>query len=178
MSRSFAAKQNGTSLIEVLVSMVVSVIGLLGMIKLQMHSFSTESESFQRANAAVLLQDMVSRINANYVGAAGYVANDIGVGDLQDCSGAAVGAARDLCNWGNLLRGAQETVGYGSRVGAMASARACITSPEANVYIVAIVWEGVVATGAPTTVCGKDKYSSEAVRRAVTAVTRIADLNV
>jgi type IV pilus assembly protein PilV len=52
-------------MMEVLVSIVIVVIGLLGLAGLQSRASVSEMEAFQRAQALVLLQDMVDRINAN-----------------------------------------------------------------------------------------------------------------
>ncbi len=168
-------RQRGVTLIEVLVAILISTIGLLGMVALQLRAYAADTESYQRANALVLLQDMVNRINANRAAAPAYVASDIGVGPVQDCSGVAGLANQDLCQWGNLLRGETEQR-QGSLVGAMQLARGCITSPAANTYIVAVVWAGVTPTGAPGTACGAGAYSDERLRRAVTAIVQIATL--
>jgi type IV pilus assembly protein PilV len=170
-----ARSQSGTSLIEVLVALVISVIGILGMIATQMGAYSANAESYQRANAEILLQDMVSRINQNRTLAADYVGNDIGVGPVEDCAEAETLADGDLCAWGNLLRGAAEKID-GNLVGAMVSARGCITSVDARTYIVAVVWEGTNPSAAAASACGEGEYADERLRRAVTAIVRIADL--
>ena len=167
--------QRGVTLVEVLVALVISVVGILGMIALQLRAYAADEESYQRASAEILLQDMVSRINGNRALAASYVQTDIGVGALQDCTSAATLASRDLCEWGNLLRGAAEQ-SAGNRVGAMVSARGCVSSVDARTYIVSVVWAGVTPTGAPATACGLNGYGDERLRRAVTAIVRIADL--
>jgi type IV pilus assembly protein PilV len=168
-------RQDGTSLIEVLVALVISMIGILGMIATQMQAYTANAESYQRANAELLLQDMVGRINDNRRNAADYVAADIGVGPLEDCEAAADLVQGDLCTWGNLLRGATEKVDQ-SMVGAMSGARGCIAALDARTYVVSVVWEGTNASGAAATSCGKDQYADERLRRGVTAVVRIADL--
>jgi type IV pilus modification protein PilV len=65
--------QAGTSLIEVLVTIVILAIGLLGLAGLQSRLQVSEMESYQRAQALVLLNDMVGRIEANRTNAASYV---------------------------------------------------------------------------------------------------------
>src|SRR5205814_2345916 len=65
--------QSGATMMEVLVSILIVVIGLLGLAGLQSRINLSEMESFQRAQALVLLQDMVDRINANRKNAALYV---------------------------------------------------------------------------------------------------------
>lgn len=168
--------QVGATLIEVLMALLISVFGVLGMMALQMRAYAAEGESYQRANAAILLEDIANRIVANGPSAADYVASDVGIGPAEDCSSLANGPQRDLCDWGNLLRGSAET-SEGNLVGAMLQARACISSPEPDVYVVAIVWQGVNPTGAPGTACGRDEYDDEALRRAVTTIVRIGRLD-
>lgn len=55
----------GFSLIEVLVTIVILMIGLLGLAGLQGRAFTVQMESYQRAQALVLLDDMADRIMAN-----------------------------------------------------------------------------------------------------------------
>lgn len=168
-------RHRGMTLVEVLVAVVVTVIGLLGMVALQMRSYSSEAESYQRAQAAILLEDMANRIRGNSANAAAYVAEDIGAGAAQVCDPAAALAARDLCEWGNLLRGAAETYGASS-VGAMTAARSCIRAAGADSYVVTVVWQGSIPTAAPRSNCGEAAFADQNVRRALSTVVRIPDL--
>ncbi len=52
-------------MIEVLVTLVVLALGLLGVVGLQARGQQAELESYQRGQALVLLQDMVDRMNTN-----------------------------------------------------------------------------------------------------------------
>src|SRR5438067_6771224 len=58
-------KNRGFTLIEVLISMLIMAIGLLGLAGMQAVAQRAEVESYQRAQALVLVQDMVDRINVN-----------------------------------------------------------------------------------------------------------------
>ncbi len=58
-------RQSGFSMVEVLVTLVILMVGLMGLAGLMMHSQRSEMESYQRVQALSLLEDMVSRINAN-----------------------------------------------------------------------------------------------------------------
>ncbi|MDP2155736.1 MAG: type IV pilus modification protein PilV, partial [Sulfuricella sp.] len=58
-------RERGFGMIEVLVSLFILLTGLLGLAGLLARSQQAEMESYQRAQALVLLQDMVARINAN-----------------------------------------------------------------------------------------------------------------
>ena len=190
-------RHRGFTMIEVLVTLVVLALGLLGVMGLQARGQQAELESYQRGQALVLLQDMVDRMNANRVDAHSLlystaVTFPVGGGtSVTTCTGA--GAAFDLCDWGNELNGAAEATGGGSLVGAILGARGCITydatteltdsngavETGTGVYTVSVAWQGVAATVAPaaTLTCGQNLYPSETVRRVVTATLRIADLN-
>lgn len=169
-------KEAGATMIEVLVTIIVTLIGLLGMLALQLRAYGAESESYQRSQAAILLEDIAGRINTNHAQASAYVANDIGAGEPQDCAGAATIAARDLCEWGNLLRGAAEVDESGNRVGAMLGARACITNPQPDTYAITVVWQGSAPTAAPNATCGQSAFADGNLRRALSTILRIADL--
>lgn len=58
-------KQAGAGLIEVLVSLVVLSIGLLGLAGLQYESLRNTQLSFQRSQAGYLLNDMADRMRSN-----------------------------------------------------------------------------------------------------------------
>src|SRR5205809_2198626 len=57
--------QYGATMIEVLITIVILAFGLLGLVGLQAQVQLADVESYQRAQAVVLLSDMVDRINAN-----------------------------------------------------------------------------------------------------------------
>lgn len=165
----------GVTLVEVLVAVIVTMIGLLGVVALQMRAYASETESYQRSQAAILLEDMASRVRANAANAATYVGEDIGAGDVEDCAEAGTLSAKDLCEWGNLLRGAAETHD-GTSVGAMAAGRACISQTAPNFYVITVAWEGTVPTAAPAATCGEGEFANENLRRALSTVVRIATL--
>jgi len=120
------AAQSGALLIEVLIAVLICAFGLLGFAGMQARAVSTDFETLQRSEALVLLEDMVSRMNANRAHAGDYVsAGLLGDGAAADCTGL-TGAALDTCEWSNLIRGSTEQRA-GSTIGAMISARGCIT---------------------------------------------------
>lgn len=170
--RAFPAVQGGALMIEVLITILICAFGLLGFFAVQGRATSSQFESYQRSEALILVSDMVSRIDSNRANAAAYVnAGLIGAGAVADCTGT-TGAARDLCEWGNLLRGSTETRG-GSTVGAMLSARGCVTQPagSSDRYIVSVAWQGMVATGASGSTCGSGTatFPEETLRRTVSS---------
>ena len=147
--------QSGALLIEVLVAVLICAFGLLGFAGMQARAISTDFETLQRSEALVLIEDMVSRMNANRANAGDYVsAGLIGEGPMDDCTGL-TGANLDVCEWSNLIRGNAEQRG-GSNVGAMLSARGCITRAvtSSDRYVISIAWQGVVPTAAPASPCG------------------------
>lgn len=192
---SVGRQQGGLTLVEVLISMIVLLVGLLGLAALMTSSQTAEAESYQRAQALLLLQDMVGRINSNRAVSACYaVTTDastgtpyLGVGADVSALACGVGSAtantraiEDLDAWNSLLSGAGETSG-GTNLGAMVGARGCVTAddPANRVYTVSIAWQGMTATKAPDAAlnCGKDLYGDEKLRRVVSITLRIANLS-
>jgi type IV pilus assembly protein PilV len=186
----------GFTMLEVLISLLLIAIGLLGMLGLQAQATVAEFESYQRGQALVLVQDMVDRINANRGAGLCYViTTDAGAGEPQLGAGgaapnciAATGtpvtramADNDLLSWDSALKGAAETKG-GANVGGLLNARGCVTrDPVSGNYRVAVAWQGMSPTIAPTAVdanatCGMNQYGNEAARREVSITFRIANL--
>lgn len=175
------ARQRGVSLIEVLVTMVVLAFGLLGLAAFQTKAQVGSIESYQRAQAAVLLQDMQARLSGNSPQAASYVTDTpLGSGNTMgiDCTSLAAGSARDKCEWNAALKGAAEQRD-GVLGGAMQGARGCITQVQAAntaagvctpaIYLVSVSWQGMHATLAPSHACGKDLYGADTNRRTISA---------
>lgn len=170
-------REAGTTLLEVLVTVVILAFGLLGLAGLEMKTRSVEMESYQRSQAMVILNDMVNRLQMGRGNGANYVADGalVGGGVEEDCS-ALADSAFDLCEWGNALRGAGETLG-GSKVGAMIGARGCITQVQApdntpgactaGIYEITVTWQGMFKTKAPSNACAENSYGDESLRRAI-----------
>ena len=172
-------RQAGTSMIEVLVSIVIVVVGLLGLAGLQSRTSLAELEAYQRAQAVVLLQDMVDRINANRKQAANYVTGgELGTGNGMMLCPPAAGPARDKCEWNNALLGAAETSG-GNQVGAMLGARGCVYMTNAVMpreFLVVVSWQGSVQTKEPVNACGQGQYGADGYRRSLAAQITIGCL--
>jgi type IV pilus assembly protein PilV len=177
----------GFVLLEVLVTIVILVFGLLGLAGFQLRATVAENEAYQRAQALILVQDMVDRIYANRAAAATYTdtalhAQPIGSGDAEPapaaCAMAEVALDRDFCEWSNALKGAAEQDKGGKSVGTMIGGRGCVTAGTANEYMVTVVWQGLVPTVAPAgTDCGANLYGNDALRRAVSMRVVISTLN-
>lgn len=188
--------QQGSTLIEVLVAIVVLAIGLLGLAGLQVRLQAAEIDAYQRSQALILLNDMASRLAANRNAAAAYVAaapdsNPVGVG--MTCPTPGVAATRqeqDIAEWCNALQGAAETTGTGGSkvsLGAMAGGRGCVANLTGGVFRVTVVWQGLTPIGKPANVsaCGANSYDSAAAgavctgdrcRRVLSTLVRIAIL--
>lgn len=189
--------QCGVIMIEVLVSIIILAVGILGLAGLQARAVNAEFESYQRSQAILLLNDMVERIRmdrsnmgafksissatdgSGYVGTAGDDSYSI------DCTATTPRSTVDLCEWSDLLTGAAETKS-GAGVGAMIGARGCISYDastelsgvaDSGVFTVAVAWQGTQATVAPSVNCANNLYGSESKRRVVTAKFRLAKLN-
>jgi len=175
------SRSRGVTMVEVLITIVILTIGLLGVAGLQARMQLAEVESYHRSHAIVLLQDIVDRIAANRRNAMNYVTGGaLGTGNaVQNCIGL-TGANHDLCQWNNALLGAAEVSAGGQEVGAMIGARGCVTNVSATMpreFSVAVVWQGVTPTVAPTaTTCGQGLYGNEQTRRALVARVKIGCL--
>jgi type IV pilus assembly protein PilV len=181
--------QRGASLVEVLVAMVILAVGLLGLVGLQARLHVLQMESYQRAQALILLTDMANRVALNRANANSYVsASTAGVGVGATCPVANTSRIeRDLRDWCLALQGAAETSG-GSNVGVMVGGRGCIQRPDLNVdeYLITVAWQGLAPVSAPpaSVDCGKTLYNGaagspcvgELCRRVVTTIVRISDL--
>jgi type IV pilus assembly protein PilV len=67
--------ETGSSLIEVLITLLVFAVGMLGMAALQLNALQGSSDSAQRSQSTWILQDLAERIRANREGtAANYAA--------------------------------------------------------------------------------------------------------
>ena len=58
-------KQQGSSLIEVLIALLIFTVGLLGLAGLQLSSLQSTADSSQRSQSTWLMQDLIERMRAN-----------------------------------------------------------------------------------------------------------------
>lgn len=65
--------QSGLTLIEVLVTVIISSIGLMGLVALQLRSIEATSDAGNRSQAIWLFNDIVNRIHANEVSSSSYL---------------------------------------------------------------------------------------------------------
>ena len=172
-------------MLESLIAMLIVAFGVLGFVGLQARTAVTNLEGYQRAQAMILLNDMVQRVSSNRAAAGSYVLTSAYLGAStppSTCPTSSV-AAQDLCEWSKLLLGAAETEGSNS-VGAIKNARGCVqqVTGTTNEYVVAVFWEGVRGSGASPVACGYSSttaptYTDSTMRRGVSTVVRIGVLS-
>lgn len=183
----------GYTLLEVLVSLVLISIAVLGLAGLQISAQQAQVETYQRAQAMLLVNDMVDRIALNREARRCYTISDavsgtpyLGTGNTTayNCLGWGTNDTRDLADadmaaWGDLLKGASEQLD-GNAIGSLAGARGCIYfdpgPPEA--VTVTVAWQGESEIAVPTDHCAKDLYGDDdRLRRTASNTIRFAELD-
>ncbi|MGD2007553.1 MAG: type IV pilus modification protein PilV [Cellvibrionales bacterium] len=162
--------QTGFTLIEVLVTLLIIAIGLLGLGALQVNTMNDQFEANQRAYATSLVDDMASRIRANNTDAV--AGAYFGTTEVTDCRAVAnTTVVRDLCLWNALLAGDHAQTAGGESVGSALDAVGCIeagpTGSDGNSIRVTVAWQGVKASVPPAASCGANTFGDETFRRAV-----------
>ena len=169
-------RHSGFTLIEVMVTLLVLVIGLLGVIGMQSHAAAVEFESYQRGQALALARDMQSRVLSSRGALTGYLNAAVSSTDGSVYFGNGSGAATyvieggnciaptvgdvvseakyQACSWGRDLQGVAQKEGDNA-VGAMVGARGCVMQVNppnlnalADLYIV-VVWQGIGVRAEP-----------------------------
>jgi len=188
-------QSRGFSMLEVLISLLITVFGLLGLVGMQAIAHQTELESYQRAQALILMNDIVERLNTNRGSAACFAITDSSTGTpylgtaganhagTPDCSSGYTNtqtkalADAGMLEWDQMLKGAAEISGSNAQVGAMVGARGCVSFNAAtNTYTVAVAWQGTTRTFSPVVNCANGLYGDETQRRVVWTTVRIATL--
>jgi type IV pilus assembly protein PilV len=193
-------RQTGFTLIEVLVTIVVLALGLLGVVGMQTRASATEFESYQRGQALALVRDMQSRLLSSRGALSGYLDKSVsstdgsvyfGNGADAPCVAPVAGDALSIakyqtCTWGQDLLGASVKDG-GKAVGAMLEARGCIipvNPPQQNaladLYVV-VVWQGAEERAEPEAgsagqLCASQVNLGQGRRRGVAMRVMVPDL--
>ncbi len=194
-TRCAPRREAGVAMMESLMAMVVLLVGLLGIVGLQAKTQTSHFEAYQRAQALLLLDDMVSQITSNRYAAPCYVVTTGAAGTpylgtagaghrgSTDCTAVAGTvqtrsiAERGMGDWDALLKGAAEIDAGDEKTGAMLGARGCVSyDPVTDLYTVVVAWQGMVPTIAPAVDCANGLYGPDTQRRAVSTTVRIADL--
>lgn len=96
MSRTYSQHQAGFSMIEVLIALVITSIGLLGLAALQGTSLKVNHGAYLRSQATMLAHDIVDRMRANRMAA---TSGNYNLGYDDAPTGSATVAAADLTEW-------------------------------------------------------------------------------
>lgn len=151
---SVLSDSSGFTLIEVMIAILILSFGVLGLAGLQARAMTAETESFSRAQALLLLQDMTTRLAANSAGfAAGSYAHSGVVygtgysGSTPACDALPVTPATeadvanaDVCAWSDALKNAVN----------LRNARGCIEAGAvASEVLVSVAWQGRDTAVAP-----------------------------
>lgn len=72
-SHSLKAKQSGLTLIEILVTMVITSIGLMGLLSLQMQAMKATQDTGNHSQSIWIFNDLSNRIRANEISSSSYV---------------------------------------------------------------------------------------------------------
>jgi len=193
-------RARGFTLIEILVSLTLIAVGLLGLAQLIVKGQRASFEAYQRQQAISLANDMLEKIKTNRARAADYAAaapvntplgegnrfNDLTTGTITNCAATTcapdVLAIYDAAYWDGLLQGSTETFNGGAnRAGGAANARGCVevvvpaVAPSTlATYRVTVAWQGREATVVPvTSACGNGLYGTETRRRVVSFDVRV-----
>lgn len=153
---------HGFTLIEVMVTVFVVAVGLLGVAGLQAYAKKSNFDAVQRTQAAALAQDLIERMRANPGQGADYL-TDAGDGISLDapppvpttaCTASSSGGspactpvqvvAFDRYEWSRALFGDVE-LSEGEASGGLSEPTACVTNSSApcGVYTIAIAWRGI-----------------------------------
>ena len=194
--KHLSSQQAGFSLIEVLVSLLILLIGFMGVAALSMRANQVEFESYQRAQALVLVDDMAQRVRANphaaycyysytvtgtsgaqYLGAGANVAANTCIASGGVSVEATTMAEDDLRDWDAQLDGAAISDG-GTAAGAMIDARGCITQDASRGVLIQLSWHAKTISNTPSAglTCGQQGGVNDQYRRVVARWVKILDL--
>ena len=178
--RASRQRAAGFSLIEILVTLLIIAFGLLALAGFVIKSTTLTADTTQRARAAILLSDMSTRMISNKSRAAAYANATTVHGTVNgDCSGfttPATIAARNLCEWNNLLVGSNDAQAGGNA--SQLGYRGCIKQPisaEPN-YVITIAWGALTPGVPPADTCAQNAFGDEGLRRVLRSEVRIANL--
>jgi type IV pilus assembly protein PilV len=161
-------KQRGFTLIEILVTLVILAIGLLGLAGLVLEGMRNNQGAYLRTQASILAYDMADRMRANKASAADYAPFTTGVTNgtpattsLPSCASASTGctpvaqADVDLVEWTRQIQG------VGSDLVMLPGGVGTITQDATSLsYTVAVTWNEVSREGdAGEAISGDGSYS-------------------
>lgn len=138
------SQQNGFSIIEVLISVLVISIGLLGMAGLQTTGIQQSHNSYLKTQASMLAYDMADRMRSNLAGvAAGHYNNiDNGKFDLissePDCSDPSACSAEETADIDIYQWTSADT--DGSLANALPSGHGMVSN-DGGIFTITVLWD-------------------------------------
>ena len=167
----------GFTLLEVLIALVVLAFGMLALARTLGRSSQEEMEAYQRTQAMTVASELVDRIRNNPKQATLYVGDYTPTGPIEDCTTLATNdiVGRDQCEFRNHLRGA-DIFDEEKPIGAPIAARACVVAAAPNIYVIAVAWQGMLATAPSDSPCGTGAFDKEENRRVYSTVIQVATL--
>jgi type IV pilus assembly protein PilV len=147
----------GYLMIEVLVSMIVIFIGVVGIAKLQHVAKNTNAQAIQRTLASNLTDSLIERIRSNLAGVETYFplsSTKVLNGSLGTpsklCTSVSICtpdelATFEICEWDQHLTGSTEQKS-GNFTGGLVDPIVCLLGPSGGgdgIYHIAIVWHGL-----------------------------------
>ena len=160
-------RTGGFSMIEILVTVVILAVGMLGMAAIQLMSKRTNMESAQRTTATLLAADILERMRINASQLENYssivaVGADARTAPSKICSASGTSCSAyelfefDMYVWEQALMGASEVNTAGDKLGGLVNPTACIltnvavgVTDRSGEYMVAIAWRGNTALSNP-----------------------------
>jgi len=139
-------RQQGVSLVESLIALVVISIGLLGIAALQITSMSESSSAANHSQAVWIAYNMSDRVRANDDQFANYAGIDTSTGYNQECM------TLDCTNAQMLIADAAD---WANMIGALPAGRGIITDNAPDGLLISVMWDDA-GTGANGTGCGPD----------------------
>jgi len=148
-------KNKGMTFIEVLISLVILVTGILGAAAMQASAKKGSFDAYQRSIASALTQDIIERMRNNDPDFLSLYEGDYGVDPAPVpgvvcnspgilCNTPAQVTAYDIFEWSQALRGAN-TMNNGNRAGGLIDAIGCIAVENQKVTVM-VSWQGRVVT--------------------------------
>lgn len=183
----YGLAQRGGTMIEVLVTIVIVTLGLLGIAALFVRSQQLSDEAYQRFQALQIAHQLAETISTNRAVAgatvpsaanpAGYLTGATGLEDPAGLAGfVTANAPTGLSEFHDSLIGVQKQIG-GNNVASLVSAVGCVESvgdgsaTDPLRYRVSVAWQGRQQSANPTgaSLCGQSQYglANESLRRVV-----------
>ena len=135
-----ASRQQGVSLVESMIALLVISVGLLGIAALQITSMKQNSSAMHHSQAVWIGNNIADRIRANFSQFDSYAGIKTSGSYSQDCVGGSCTAAQmvdsDAADWATSMQDLPAGLGI-------------ISSPNAGELLIRIMWddEGTGATG-------------------------------